>query len=214
MYSWRPKLCFQLQRIKTKSEVSIWILSLQTSYNIKANIVSFSILTLVSSVDWLSQFHFSTFQMRCPMLLRLKCKDGETLEVISFNDEHNHEISQVTYMSFSQVTYMSYQVMMYLKNTTFGALHMVIISSIQSQNGILFSSLSSILCLKQLRGFVVLSCNYMGHLHLHLLGTELCLCRPLRSGKTIVLRWRKRVKEWTVKRIYNPINGKKKIEKK
>ena len=67
------------------------------------------------------------------MLLRLKCKDGETLEVISFNDEHNHEISQVTYMSFSQVTYMSYQVMMYLKNTTFGALHMVIISSTQSQ---------------------------------------------------------------------------------
>jgi hypothetical protein len=27
---------------------------------------------------------------------------------------------------------------------------------------VLFSSLSSILCLKQLRGFVVLSCNYMG----------------------------------------------------
>jgi hypothetical protein len=50
-------------------------------------------------------------------------------------------------------------------------------------------------------------------LHLHLLGTELCLCRPLRFGKTIVLRWGKRVKEWTVKRIYNPINGKKKIEK-
>jgi hypothetical protein len=66
-----------------------------------------------------------------------------------------------------------YQVMIYFKNTTFGALHMVIISSIQSQNGILFSFLSSILCLKQLRGFVVLSCNYMGHLHLHLLGTEL-----------------------------------------
>ena len=121
------------------------------------------------------------------MLLRLKCKDGEMLEVISFNDEHNHEISQVTYMS--------YQVMIYFKNTTFGALHMVIISSIQSQNGILFSSLSSILCLKQLRGFAVLSCNYMGHLHLHLLGTELCLCRPLRSGKTFALRWRKRVKE-------------------
>ena len=52
------------------------------------------------------------------------------------------------------------------------------------------------------------------HLHLHLLGTELCLCRPLRSGKTIALRWRKGVKEWTVKRIYNPINVKKKIEKK
>jgi hypothetical protein len=125
MYSWRPKFCFQFQKIKTKSEVSIWILSLQTSYNIKANIVSFSILTLVSSVDRLSQFHFSIFQMRCPMLLRLKCKDGEMLEVISFNDEHNHEISQVTYMS--------YQVMIYFKNTTFGALHMVIISSTQSQ---------------------------------------------------------------------------------
>ena len=27
------------------------------------------------------------------------------------------------------------------------------------------------------------------------IGTELCLCRAIRSGKTIALRWRKRVKE-------------------
>ena len=67
------------------------------------------------------------------MLLRLKCKDGETLEVISFNDEYNHEISEVTYMR--------YQVMMYFKNTTFGALHMIIINITQSQNGILSTRL-------------------------------------------------------------------------
>jgi hypothetical protein len=35
--------------------------------------------------------------------------------------------------------------------------------------------------------------QYGRYLHLHLLGTEHCLCRPLRSGKTIALRWRKRV---------------------
>ncbi|CAC5383192.1 E1.3.3.6 [Mytilus coruscus] len=35
----------------------------------------------------------STFQMKCQMSLKLKCKDGVFPEVANFNNEHNHDIT-------------------------------------------------------------------------------------------------------------------------
>jgi hypothetical protein len=40
---------------------------------------------------------FSTFQMKCPMSIRVRCKDGETLEITNIVHEHNHEVSKADF---------------------------------------------------------------------------------------------------------------------
>ena len=40
---------------------------------------------------------FITFQMKCPMSIRVRCKDGETLEITNIVHEHNHEVSKAAF---------------------------------------------------------------------------------------------------------------------
>ena len=40
---------------------------------------------------------FSTFQMKCPMSIRVRCKDDETLEITNIVHEHNHEVSKAAF---------------------------------------------------------------------------------------------------------------------
>ena len=40
---------------------------------------------------------FNTFQMKCPMSIRVRCKDGETLEITNIVHEHNHEVSKAAF---------------------------------------------------------------------------------------------------------------------
>ena len=35
--------------------------------------------------------------MKCPMSIRVHCKDGETLEITNIVHEHNHEVSKAAF---------------------------------------------------------------------------------------------------------------------
>ena len=35
--------------------------------------------------------------MKCPMSIRVRCKDGETLEITNIVHEHNHEVSKAAF---------------------------------------------------------------------------------------------------------------------
>ena len=40
---------------------------------------------------------FSTLQMKCPMSIRVRCKDDETLEITNIVHEHNYEVSKAAF---------------------------------------------------------------------------------------------------------------------
>ena len=40
---------------------------------------------------------FSTLQMKCPMSIRVRCKDDETLEITNIVHKHNYEVSKAAF---------------------------------------------------------------------------------------------------------------------